>query len=297
MTAGASPLYAGVVNVPNASFELPPPSPFFPYSPIMDSWQKTPKPAWYDDGGGQYTWDQLSGIFKNNPPTASDHIDNCDGNHAAWLFAVPEVGVFQDYDSMDWNDPVPTHDFNASYEVGKSYQWTVGVIGGGGGMQPGATLELSLYYRDAASNRVTVAATTITNSLAVFSNNTHLVDFTVNVPMVQPGDAWAGQHIGIFMRSTVSTNQEGGYWDLDNVRLSSTRAPVLVAPVWNSNQFQFTVESEPGLPVELFATTNATLPASSWLNLGTVTNISGTMAFVDTNANFNQRFYQARRLP
>jgi len=79
------------ITVPNASFEFPAPSPFFPYSTILDNWQKTPKPDWYDDGGGLYLWEQLSGIFKNTPQGSSDHIVNCDGAHAAWLMAVPEV--------------------------------------------------------------------------------------------------------------------------------------------------------------------------------------------------------------
>ena len=64
-------------------------------------------------------------------------------------------------------------------------------------MLPGATLEVSLYYRDVASNKVTVTATSITNTPGVFSNNTHLIDFQVQVPVVKVGDAWAGQHIEV----------------------------------------------------------------------------------------------------
>ena len=60
-------------------------------------------------------------------------------------------------------------------------------------MKDGVTLQLSLYYRDAASNMVTVAATTITNSAQLFPTNTHLVDFSVYVPGVRATDPWAGQ--------------------------------------------------------------------------------------------------------
>ena len=214
-----------------------------------------------------------------------------------WLFAVPEVGLFQDYDSMDWNDPVPTHDFNANYEPGKSYHLTVGVIGTGGNMQQGVTLDLSLYYRDALSNRIVITTTTLTNNYDVFSNNTHFVDCHVTIPIVKAGDAWAGQKIGIQFLSTVRTNLQGGYWDLDNVRLASTLAPKIVNLVRTNGQFQFTLQSEPGLTFQIVASTNLTMPSSNWTSVGFATNVTGAILFVDTSANFPQRFYQARQLP
>ncbi len=289
------------LTVPNASFEFPAPSPFFPYSTILNSWQKTPKPDWYDDGGGLYLWEQLSGIFKNTPAGSSDRIGNCDGAHAAWLMAVPEVCFFQDYDSIGSNETNASHAFNAIYEPGKSYQMTVGLFGGGaggnGGMLLGVTLQLSLYYRDANSNRVTVAATTITNSAELFFNNTNLVDFSVTVPTVQPGAAWAGKHIGIQCLSTVTPELQGGYWDLDNVRLVSTLTPRLDNPTLTNHQFQFTLRSEPGLRFEILASTNAALATAYWTSLGTVTNTTGETPFVDSDPFFAQRFYQARQLP
>lgn len=288
---GIRALYAATIPVPNHSFELP--TTAF-VSIQIDSWQKTPKPDWYVEGGG-FLWTQLTGAFKNNPPTSPDHIVNCDGNQAIWLFAVPEVGLFQDYSSMDLNDPQPSHDFNALYEPGKSYHLTVGVIGTGGGMQEGVTLELSLYYRDAASNRVTVAATTLTNTPSVFSNNTHLVDCTVHVPVVQPTDAWAGQPIGILFLSTVNTNLQGGYWDLDNVRLQS--GPALLNPVKVNEQFDFTLLGQPGATFEILSTTNAELPAAHWTTLATLINTNGTVSWRDTNSGARQRFYRARQLP
>lgn len=287
-------LVAASIFVPNASFEAPPA--LFP-TPNINSWQKTAKPDSYDEGNEQFLWTQLSGVFRNQPATSADYIDNCDGLQAIWLFAVPEVGLFQDYDSLDWSDVSPSHDFDARYEPGKSYALTVGVIGTGGNMAEGATLELSLYYRDAASNQIAVATTRLTNTPAVFSNNTHFVDCVVTVPTVKPSDAWANQNIGILMLSTVSPELQGGYWDLDHVRLVSILAPTLTDPLSTIGQFQFTIQSEPGLVIEVFAATDPALPPPNWTSLGVVTNSSGSIPFIDTVTNFNQRYYQARQLP
>ena len=291
------PLQAGTIVVPNGSFESPP---TFFVTLNIDSWQRTPQPVGWDTNTSG-DWFTLTGIFKNTAPGSFDHIDNCNGNQAIWLFAKPEAGFFQDYDSVDWNDPSPVHAFNHTFEIGKSYHLTTGILVGGmesgGGILPGATLDMILYYRDANSNRVTVAGNSITSSLSVFSNSTHLLDFSVNVATVRPDNPWAGQHIGILLLSTVSTNLEGGYWDLDNVRLSSTLAPVFVNPIHTNGQFQFSIQSEPGLVFEMFASTNLTLPPLNWTSLGIITNSTGTIPFVDTPANFPQRFYQARQLP
>ena len=282
---------AAPIFVPNHSFESPP-TPFVNIS--IESWQKTPKPDWYVEGGG-FLWTQLTGAFKNTATNSPDHIKNCDGAQAIWLFAVPEAGLFQDYDSMDLDDPAPSHAFDAKFEVGKSYHLAVGIIGTGGGMQQGATLELSLYFRDAASNRIAVAAIGVTNLLTVFSNSTQLVDCTVNVPTVRSNDAWAGRNIGIMFLSTVTTNLQGGYWDLDNVRL--LEGPALLNPVRTNGQLHFTLLGEVGAAFEIFTTTNAALPVTEWISLETLTNLTGTIPFVDTNGSFDQRFYQARQLP
>jgi hypothetical protein len=288
-------LWAGSISVPNASFEAP--VALFP-TPSIDSWQKTPTPDGYDEGGGGFLWSQLTGTFRNPPPSSpSNHIVNCDGLQAIWLFVVPEVCLFQDYDSMDWNDPVPSRAFDATFEPGKSYQLTVGVVGTGGGMQEGVTLELSLYHRDAASNRVTVAATTITNTPAVFTTNTILVDFQVNVPVVKPEDPWAGKKIGIQFLSTVSPEMEGGYWDLDNVRLVSTQAPIFLNPTRSNGEFHCNIQSEPGLRFEIFAGQDLLAAPENWTSLGIITNSTGTIPFVDSTPGFAQRYYQARQVP
>src|ERR1051326_3212204 len=269
---------AGAITIPNNSFE----SPATPFVSInIDFWQKSPKPDSYQESGG-YLWTQLTGIFKNTPTNSSDHIDNCDGNQALWVFAVPEVALFQDYDSIDWHNQPPNHQFNATFTPGKSYHLTVGVIGSGGGMAQGATLELSLYYRDAASNHLIVAATTLTNDPSVFSNNTHLVDCRVDSATVKSTDAWAGQHIGIQFKSTVTTNLQGGYWDLDNARL--IEGPALVNLVSANGQFTFTLCGQPAATFQILSTTNVSLPISNWLSAGFVTNITGSTVITNVIA-------------
>src|SRR5262245_46806945 len=181
---------ADSIPVSNASFELP--TTGF-VSINIDSWQKSPKPDWYQENGG-FLWTQLTGIFKNTATNSADHIDNCDGNQAIWLFADPEVALFQDYDSVDYNGQ--SNLLTATFQAGKSYHLTVGVIGTGGGMVEGATLDFSLYYR-VGSNFVNVGVTTLTNTPSVFSNNTHFVDCSLDVPVVRATDAWAGHYIGV----------------------------------------------------------------------------------------------------
>jgi hypothetical protein len=206
---------AASIAIPNGSFELP--STTFA-DPRIDSWQKSPKPDWYDESGG-FTWDQLTGVFLNTPPGNATHIDNPDGTQAVFLFAVPQVELSQ--------EAKPGSALDAKFEVGKAYQLTVGVIGGGGGMTNGATLQIGVFYRDSASNRVNVATMVITNSPGLFSTTTHFVDFTLSVPTVKATDPWAGQNIGVDLLSTVSPTMAGGYWDLDNVRLAEAGAPAL----------------------------------------------------------------------
>jgi len=285
------------IDIPNGSFESPAAPQVSPYAgPDMDFWQKTPQPVWYDPSQNNDTpWAYLMGTFYN-VPFPGQFIDNCDGSQASFLFALPEAGLFQDYTSIYGTNTTPSHAFDAVYTVGKSYALTVGVVGGGGGMKPGATLQLSLYYRDANSNMVTVAATSITNSSAAFPTNTHLVDYEVQVPGVQTGSPWAGKNIGIQLLSTTGFELAGGYWDLDHVRLTETVAPVLSDLRLAQNQFTFTLLSEPGWRFDIEASTNFTASASAWTSIGTFTNTTGADSFTDTASNLEQRYYRARRL-
>ena len=162
-------------------------------------------------------------------------------------------------------------------------------------MTNGASLMLGLYYRDASRNQVVVAATNIVYSTALFPDNTNFIDFSAQLDTVQAGDAWAGQHIGILLLSTVGFDLMGGYWDLDNVRLTSASAPVLSGWTAANGQFAFTLQSDPGAACEVLAAADPSLPASQWTSLGAVTNLTGWMIFMDnTLTNAGKRFYQAR---
>lgn len=210
-------LTAQSVPVPNSSFELP--STFFVNTRI-EHWQETPKPAWYQEGGG-FEWDQLTGVFRNPPPGASDHIVNCEGEQAFYFFAVPEVGIFQDDTSVDWNDPQPTHAFTARLEIGRAYELAFGVIGGGGNMLEGVTFEAELYARVEGGLPVTVARREVVFSRETFPTRTEFTEIRLSTPTVKAGDPWADHAIGIRFISTVRPELQGGYWDLDRIRLTA----------------------------------------------------------------------------
>ena len=279
--------------LPNHSFESPETDFAAPY---IDSWQKSAQPGWYTDTN--FPWFALTGQFLNTTNGSSDHIDNVDGEQGAYLFALPDVALFQDYISIGGFDVTPMHDFSLKYERGNSYNMTVGVLGAGGAMLDGVPFVISFYYRDAANNRVTISSTTITNSKTLFPTNTHLTDFQVQVPTVKGTEPWAGKYIGVQLASGLTLMDFGlfgGYWDLDNVRLQVVRDPVLNNPSVNTNrQFQFTLSSAPG-QYEVLTSPSATAPVASWIRLGIFTNVTGTVSVTDTNLGI--RFYQARPSP
>src|SRR5262249_5098935 len=131
----------------------------------------------------------------------------------------------------------------------------------------------------------------------IFSNNTHFVDCRLDVPAVNATDAWAGRHIGIQLKSTVTPDLQGGYWDIDNVRLSAITEPAMQNPFWTNGQFGFTLISEPGMKFEILATTDLDMPASNWMSIGTLTNDSGTRTFTDAAASPSAQYYRAHQLP
>jgi hypothetical protein len=296
LVLGVGLAQAASVFVPNASFEFPAVPQVSPYAwPFIDDWQKSAQPAWYNPTNNNNTpWDYLMGTFYN-VPFPGVFVDNCDGSDAAFLFAVPDAALFQDYDSVYGTNTTPTHAFNAKFNLGSSYDLTVGLIGGGGGMSNGVTLDLSLYYRDSSSNMVTVAAATVTNSLQDFPTNTHFVDFQVHAPAVKAADAWAGQHIGIQLLSTANFGNAGGYWDLDNVRLTETPALALSSAGATNGQFGFTVVSQPGVQFEIQASTDIAAASGNWITLATITNATGVTPFIDAMTN-SIRYYRARQL-
>ena len=209
------------IAVPNGSFEsqsgVGQP---FGVNVLVDSWQKPAKPAYFDaiEQGFGIFWVQTAGVFVDTNP-----YGNRDGTQAGYILPFPQAGLFQDYDTVDFDDPSPTHAFNALYQVGLAYELTLGVFGKG--MAEGDSLQLSLYYRDASSNMVTVASAPVLFSTNAFVNvpPLNLIDYTVSVPTVQAGDAWAGRNIGIKIEAIQGTGT--GNWDFDNVRLTAVPEP------------------------------------------------------------------------
>src|SRR5215831_18699284 len=118
LVLGPASLPAATIFIPNNSFE----SPVTDFaSPAMDSWGKAPQPAWYQDPTGMFPWEALMGQFLNTTNGSPDHIDNVDGSQAAFLFASPDVAIFQDYTSISGSGATTSHPFNAQFEAGKSY--------------------------------------------------------------------------------------------------------------------------------------------------------------------------------
>jgi len=206
-----STLHAASIAVPNGSFESPSTLPVG-VSTSIDSWQKAPQPAYFNPATFGFTWDQTAGIFYDTNPYA-----NRDGVQCAYMLSFPQVSLSQDYSTSPG--------FNANYGVGQSYTLTLGVFGKS--LTPNNSLQLSLYYRDAGNNMVTIGSpTTITYNPATFPMTTplNLVDYSMTIPAVQSSDAWAGKNIGVMIQITAS-DFSGGYWDMDNFRLTSVPEP------------------------------------------------------------------------
>ena len=284
------------IDVPNYSFESPPAPTNSPYAdPGIDYWQKAPQPAWYVPSQNDNTpWDDLMGEFYN-VPFPGYYIDNCEGEQAAFMFALPDVALFQDYSSYSATN-MPAYPLSAAFTAGKAYKLTVGLIGGDGGMSNGVTFQIALYYRDASNNMVTVAATSVTNTPAAFPDITNLVDYSVQIAGVKPTDACAGQHIGILLLSTAGFDNAGGYWDLDNVRLTETVAPAFANVGIANEQFGFTLLSEPGLGFDIQAAANLSAGPNAWVTIGTLTNVTGAGSFALPLTNAPRQFYRARQL-
>lgn len=293
VAVGIVPAGAVPILVPNGSFESP--AVLF-VSPEMEAWQKTSRPEWYVEDGG-FLWTQLTGLFKNPLPGAADRIENCDGNQAVWVFAVPGVGLYQE--GLPGNAsgvPGPSSAL-ARFQVGNSYRLVAGVIGGGGGMSNGVPLQLSLYYRDALSNRVTVASNLITHSQSVFPSTTRLVQFDVQTAAVSSTDPWAGQPIGIGIDSLVGFELQGGYWDVDAVQLNEV-IPLSIASVELTTEgLRFDIHGEVGARISVLSSIDPTASLSQWTSVATLTNLTGKLSFTTARPETRHVFWRALELP
>ncbi|MGB2865685.1 MAG: hypothetical protein WBC05_20305 [Sedimentisphaerales bacterium] len=207
------------IPIENASFEAPVVDPNgFGAAPLVDGWTEVDIDTLFSTN---------TGVFANTDANSFDHIVNADGSQLAFLGS--QTGNALEQDIAD------------TYKVGCDYRLTVGVSVSSrfppAAAEPVDTLELVLYYRD-ANDVVDIANQTVE---ATDQSYTQLQDFSVSLPTVRPGDAWAGKNIGVAIRAT---GAPGGFWDLDNVRLIES-APVSIpienasfeAPVVDPNAF------------------------------------------------------------
>ena len=88
--------------VPNSSFEVP--ATDFA-SPAMEGWQKAPQT--FRNNDPFFPWHQLMGQFLNTTNGSADHIANLEGRQAAFLFALPDVAIFQDRETIGGTNAAP----------------------------------------------------------------------------------------------------------------------------------------------------------------------------------------------
>jgi len=197
------PAMSASVLIKNASFETPVVDPNgFGAVPLVEGWTEID----IDTLASTNT-----GVFANTDPNSFDHIVNADGSQLAFLGSQTGNALQQDLDAL--------------YKAGCEYKLTVGVSISSrfppAAVEPVDNLELVLYYRD-ANDIIDIANQTVE---ATGQSYTQLQDFSLELPIVQAGDAWAGMNIGIALRAA---GQAGGFWDLDNVRLVEL-APISIA--------------------------------------------------------------------
>ncbi len=190
----SAPVMPAPIFIENASFEAPAVDPNgFGAVPLVEGWTEIDIDTLFSTN---------TGVFANTDPNSFDHIVNAGGNQLAFLGTQTGNALEQDLDTV--------------YKAGCEYKLTVGVSISSrfppSAVEPVDTLELVLYYRD-VNDIVDVALQTVE---ATGQSYTQLQDFSLELPMVQAGDAWAWKNIGIALRAA---GQPGGFWDLDNVRL------------------------------------------------------------------------------
>ncbi len=295
MVLGTFSVFATEIAVPNGSFEQPE-TPFA--DPRMDAWQKAPEPAWYT-GGDEFPWGQLVGQFRNLEPGEPGHIANLDGHQAAFLFAQPGVGIFQDQNMPNVPDVEPRPGVDAHFEIGSSYTLTVALRGGGGEMAEGVTLRILLYYRNDDGDRVEVAATEVAHSATAFPLGNPFVDYQLEVGPVQALDPFVNRPIGIELASTVGFDKAGGYWDIDHVRLRVSSDVLISGVQVEDGTVRFRINAQAGR-YEVLYTDDLSGSGDTW-TVGGEIEVEGGMdgvEYVDSNpSNAGSRFYRARRVP
>lgn len=183
---------ADAIPVANHSFEDP-------VVPFAEPYVLTYVTDWIELDMDPLGYSSNTGVFLN-----VTNIANVDGGQLALLGGEYGNAFLQ-------NLP-------ATYQIGKSYRMTVGICLPGDEyyqpLDPNA-LSLSFYYGDPVNDPNCYFKTESQPSSDLTTNA--LKDYSVYLPTVQAEDAWAGKTIGIAIRAT---GPMGGYWDLDNVRVT-----------------------------------------------------------------------------
>jgi hypothetical protein len=185
------------IPIANASFETPTVDPNgFGAWPFMDGWLESDLDAAASSN---------TGVFLNTSIGSPDRLVNAEGSQLAFLGSQKGNALGQD--------------LTAVYRIGCSYRLTVAVGVSArfppSSVAPADTIEIVFYYR-VDDKPVAVAHQAVE---AKGLSSTQLRDFSVYLSPVQPGDAWAGQSMGVAIRATGAA---GGFWDLDDVRLAES---------------------------------------------------------------------------
>jgi hypothetical protein len=210
--------YARPISIANNSFEIPVIDPVenpFLAMPVVPGWIEQdidPEPEY----GGRNT-----GIFLNTLPDSNDHIINPDGSQLAFLGSYQGNALLQN--------------LTAVYQVGRQYRLSVGVCFSLR-YPPVDSLTLALYYYTDPNVRTDIKSIAVSPAGLTA---TQLVDFSVTLPPVQPDDAWVGKNIGIAIRANGAA---GGFWDLDNVRLTELAGDFTGDGVVNLSDLQILAE-------------------------------------------------------
>ncbi len=194
---------AGSIPVANHSFESP-------LVPVAEPYALPYAPGWIElDNDADYSAN--TGVFLN-----VTGIANTDANQLAFLGGELGNALLQE--------------LLTTYQVGRSYRMTVGICVSAQYPPPDPNgLQLAFYYQEPNDPNVMdiVSATTLPPSQ--FTSDT-LEYNSLYLPTVEAGDAWAGKTIGIAIRAM---GPMGGYWDLDNVRVTE----YLFVPEFSGDSF------------------------------------------------------------
>ena len=212
-----TPGWSALVAVENPSFESPQVDPnAFQALPYVDQWLEK-------DNDSEYSAN--TGVFPNPDVNSPGHLINGHGSQLAFLGSEQGNSLEQ----------VLAARFQPDY----AYRLTLAV--GVSGMFPPSELnglELAFFYID-SNEPVDIASTQVP---VTGMSSTGLVDVSLVLPRIRADHAWAGQAMGIAIRST---GPASGFWDLDHVRVEELVCVALdvenasfEAPVVDPNAFQ-----------------------------------------------------------